>query len=253
MPPQPSDEEEEPQPPTQSKPPIEVAGDHRGHGPFELERADRVHEHIEKRRTVIGSNKPKYRVDLPPVLSLVRAQRPRAEIVVLECGVDRLRCILRRAHGHENPGRKNGVDKGGGVADDEKTVADELRGLVGEVGNRMDRLDLLGPGHRALQGVGFVDGPVEIALEVVAMLSDHLFGDDRPDTGDAVCERNDPEPVAVPERNDSNVSRVISGIAVDAAEVAEEGESVTLGVHPLQLEAAREKRLLAAGYDITLL
>ena len=57
---QPSDEEEELQPPTQSKPPIEVAGDHRGHSPFELERADRVHEHIEKRRTLIGSNKTKY-------------------------------------------------------------------------------------------------------------------------------------------------------------------------------------------------
>ena len=168
---------------------------------------------------------------------------------VLQAGVDGLGADDAAVHRQPDAGRKHRVDEGVGIAEQQVVGAVVALGNVGEVAGRLDFVDQFGVLQALGQRRAERDAVSEELFEAALAARLHVV---RPghhaDAGDAVLQRDEPEP-AVLEPENGDVAFRLARVAPGAGEVAIDRRAVVARVALLDLEAVGEEGVAAGGVD----
>ena len=140
------------------------------------------------------------------------------------------------------------VDEGVGIAQQQVALAVAARRAVGVVAGGLDLGGQRGALEPLRQRRTQCDGREEEIPDRDAAGFEVVRPHHGADTGRAIVQRNEPEP-AVIEPVDRDVARALALVALGAAEMAEHGGAVVLGVAPLDAEAIGQKGVAARGID----
>jgi hypothetical protein len=152
------------------------------------------------------------------------------------------------AHRHHDAARKQRIDKGGGVTDQDVAVACVTRRVVRVVSSGHQRADRLGIHHPSRDARARCDGACEEAVEILGSRPEKGSSADQTDTHDVIGQWDHPKPTVIEQVHSDHALRATSP-AGHIAKVSEHGRRIVALVSAFEPEAPEEQGVSARGVD----